>query len=620
MCLTIYMLAMRSWRGGMAFLAICAGCLTQDTVGPRSGHNVSDPDRRQTLPNPTDVGMKGGHYPTLTGAQVQKTFTAGSDTWWENINPTGEQVCSSSTAYWSKHETCSVLALQKYSTSRAARTYLAIDFDTSSIPDDAVIVGAPVIRLYLTDAVRDSNQTSPPDSLGCPPPPGLYPEQICQGIEPICHNVGVYFGDVGSIGAGMNSVDSVVTECGTIYRPSTNRPIQPCTPMPCYVTILTQDSTFVSKTGVSRYGIDLESSRPNVVSLYVFESADNSDKPLLDVEWTRFDFYGAALGSERWAGFDTLLVPDLVSAASYERLDETLPVYLVWQNSGATGLRKLAPAIRINQASWWNTPGFGAADFTVSVLYTPPIDQEYHACPQGQGLDEVTLNDDGTLTVRDLNFGGIGSRVRIELRAVHPSPDTALVRVVALQWNNPGTYYDGELGRNVDAAPDGSHPGVVVMEESIDLVSTVSFPVRLPTRIVEWVCTDISGALPIRIVEETDLAALSAEMGHPVRWGFGSETRNYQVNVTLFGSSALYIDASDLAMMAADINSDSCTGPSKTGEGDKEKILAWFGIAATGEMVAVGPAGELLPGYEIVDWEQNRRAIADPYGWRTQEP
>ena len=33
-------------------------------------------------------------------------------------------------------------------------------------------------------------------------------------------------------------------------------------------------------------------------------------------------------------------------------------------------------------------------------------------------------------------------------------------------------------------------------------------------------------------------------------------------------------------------------------------------------MVAAGPNGEILPEYEVVDVEKNRRAIADPYGYR----
>ena len=105
-----------------------------------------------------------------------------------------------------------------------------------------------------------------------------------------------------------------------------------------------------------------------------------------------------------------------------------------------------------------------------------------------------------------------------------------------------------------------------------------------------------------------------------MQWGFGSEAKNYHVNVGMFGSSsALYIDAVDLAMMAVDLDVDDCTA-SKPGESDKDKILAWFGIQATGGVIEVGPNGETLPEYAIVDIEQNQRAIADPDGWQNENP
>ncbi len=423
----------------------------------------------------------------------------------------------------------------------------------------------------------------------------------------------------------MGHVDSVVTECAPslFYRNAQHCVIQG-NGTGAYAEILAQDLALVSKTQITRYGIDLENPEDDSVFFYEFNSADApSNKPMLDVEWTRYDFYSAALGSARWAGFDTLLSPDLETSASWEALSESLQVYLVWQNSGATGLHKLSTPIPINDAPWWGSSGFSAEDFSV-VVYGPEIDAEYHACPSGDG-PQVALHEDGTLTVKDLKFGGIGSKTRIELRAMHPDPDSALVRVVVLQWDHPGTYYDAELETEVDAAPDGSHAGIVVQEDSIYVDSGFPFPLRFPARIVEWVSADISGVEPMRVVDEADLAALSAELGHAVNWGFGEETPNYQLNVNMFGYSALYIDAMDLSLLVTDIG-DSCAGVSKPGVGGatvssaRDRILAWFGIAASGQVVQTGPAGELGPGYEVVDYEQNRRAIADPYGWRHQEP
>ena len=608
----------------LAVLVFCFGCL-EDSVGPGDATKNGAGSTRPP-------GIKGGNLPTLS-THPPRTFTAVKDTWWENISGQGTSLCTSDSTVWAKYEPCASLLLQRYDSGKIARTYLAIDFGTGDIPDDAIVTKA-TIRLFLTKATRNSNQTSPPPALACPPcAPGLceYDEQPCApGFH--CRNTGMYFGHVDNPGAGMTKVDSVVTDVcdSTVYVLSQAQNSLIYNGLNSYATIDVPSTAMVSRTKITRYGIDLEDAQNDVVSLFQFNSADApSNKPQLDVEYRTYEFYGAALGSATWAGFDTLLIPDLVGSSSYERLDETLSIWLVWKSSSATGeVQQLDPPIELSAATWWDSLGFGASDFTVSVFYDPPIDQEYHACPEGQGLQNVTLHDNGDLTVQDYNFGGIGSKVRIELRATDPDPVRSLVRVIALQWDNPGTYYDA-FGDTVNAAPDGSHAGIVTMSEDIrlDPPDSLSFKLRLPTRVVEWVSTDIAGVDSIRVVNEADLAALSAELGYPVRWGFGTETRNYHVNVTMFGGSALRIDASDLAMMATDLDRDRCTGAAKiaasgsTAAGsNKEKILAWFGVAATGEMVPAGPAGELLPGYAIVDWEQNRRAIADPYGWRNQQP
>ena len=76
--------------------------------------------------------------------------------------------------------------------------------------------------------------------------------------------------------------------------------------------------------------------------------------------------------------------------------------------------------------------------------------------------------------------------------------------------------------------------------------------------------------------------------------------------------------------MAAKLGVNHCN-PSKatTPEAianERDAILTWFGIAATGGMIEVGPNGETLPEYAIVDPEQNRRAIQDPYGYQKVNP
>ena len=70
-------------------------------------------------------------------------------------------------------------------------------------------------------------------------------------------------------------------------------------------------------------------------------------------------------------------------------------------------------------------------------------------------------------------------------------------------------------------------------------------------------------------------------------------------------------------MLAADMNKQCLLSKPDTGN-EVAAMLEWFGIAATGRMVDVGPPGYpmLIPEYDIMDWERNRRAIADPSGFR----
>lgn len=599
-------------RAGRLLLigAVCVSCSDDNLpTSPKSGALAVEPELR----------IKGRNLPEIAGSSTTSTFTAVWDTWWENISGGSTGLCTSNTTVWNKWDSCGLLNLQRWYIGKVARTYLALDFDTSPIPDDAIILDSPILRFRLIEAAEVDQTTEPPSLLCDFANPG--------GNSLDQNDTGVYFGQVDSAGAGGALVDSVVTDACTATVYEDRRPDRILRRADPIATIADLLPSWVSKTKITRLGIDLEDQIQNKVLLWQFFSADSAGyEPTLSVQWSRYDFYGAALGSPCWAGFDTLLVPDLNSSGTYERVDERLPIYLVWRHSEATGLQKLTPPMRIDSTSWWGAADFSYDDFAVSWTLDPTLDVEYHACPEGVSLDEVVLHDDGTLSVKDTNFGGIGSNVRIELRAMHSNPDSALVRVIVLQWGPPGTYVDAE-GDSVDAAPDGSHAGIVTIADEVELgVAGRAISLRVPKRIVEWVSTDIAGVEPVRLVDEADLAALSAEMGHPVNWGFRGETRNYQVNVTMFGASALYIDGPDLAMMAADLDEDDCTGASKlaasgTASGsDKAAIFAWFGIAATNEMVPVGSGGELVPGYAIVDWEQNRRAIADPYGWRNQEP
>jgi hypothetical protein len=74
------------------------------------------------------------------------------------------------------------------------------------------------------------------------------------------------------------------------------------------------------------------------------------------------------------------------------------------------------------------------------------------------------------------------------------------------------------------------------------------------------------------------------------------------------------IDATDLSLFTYYLGNSRCE-PSKANPDERAAILRWFGIAATGQLLAVGPMS--LPEYAVVDREQNLRAIADPYGYRS---
>lgn len=557
------------------------GCVSQDAVAPGGETDVDD---ILQPPRGSNSWMKR-RLPTLATVGTDTTFKARWDGWISRGMNTGG--CADS-SYSVPDTVCQVVQVGRWSDATCCdnegRTFGVWDFNTSMIPDDAIILNVS-FTVHVENVYTKTQYTPPGVVVSCTLP--LDWEISATGLR---LQVGLSWLAVTSIGQVIP--DSVpyafVTECTHTDTPGNYLGDLKGGDSGTYVNA----AMYVNKSGPTRIKIDSEVALLNTYTLFsLYSKRHPINKPAeLNVIWrSAYELYGATLGDPHWAGFDTLLAPDLGSSLTYERLDETLPVFLVYTCSDSTGglPQKLSEPVRINSTSWWGTAGFRAQDFADSVYYDPPIDQEYHTCPQGQGLEEVTLNEDGTLTVKDLNFGGVGSRVRIELRSTDPDPQKSMVRVIALQWDNPGSFTDVERGP-VDAAPDGIHRSIVTLAHNVVLQTGISFPVWLPTRVVEWVSTDISGLEPIRKVDSVDLAALSLELGRPVRWGFGGESGNYHVNVAMFSSSALYIDSADLAMMAADINSDDCT-LAKTLQSDKDKILAWFGIAATGNLIKSDP-------------------------------
>lgn len=79
---------------------------------------------------------------------------------------------------------------------------------------------------------------------------------------------------------------------------------------------------------------------------------------------------------------------------------------------------------------------------------------------------------------------------------------------------------------------------------------------------------------------------------------------------------ASYIDQADLSALAADFGKQCTLLPKPGSASEMAAMLEWFGVASTGRMIVVGPQGETVPEYTIVDQAKNLRAMADPYGYK----
>jgi len=312
------------------------------------------------------------------------------------------------------------------------------------------------------------------------------------------------------------------------------------------------------------------------------------------------------------------LTPDLESAEAGEKLDITLPIYLVYQNInaglGGTGIEPVPNGPkRIDDVISSDV----LDEFKAEIFYDLAFDVEYHACPDGEGLDapqpdSYPINQDGTLHVQDLNFGGIGSGTVIQLTRDYEITGGFGRTVVVVGWARPGTQFD-YCGGAFNKLP--GDVGCISWPVSGILAGNL-VPVYVPRKVVLWVSTDAAGTTP-RAVDASDLAALAAHLDdNGIDWGFtfpsGNEsTRNYHLNFNLDGD----INVSDLAVIAEDLALDNCYDTGKPQSDERDTIFAWFGIEPTGNTVA-DYRGRQLPGYEVVDWSKLRSAVQDPYGYR----
>jgi len=321
----------------------------------------------------------------------------------------------------------------------------------------------------------------------------------------------------------------------------------------------------------------------------------------------QYYYYGATLG-EGWDSFPTKLVPNIEGTpGSFEELNVTLPIYLVWENVNGTQAEISGGPIPITDLSWWDDSW---DEVIIAVYHSGDFYDDYTDCSTDIS---ASLNYDGELTVVDENFGGIGSNTQIQLHWCFEGLESSCEDeyIVVIQWDRPATYYDDNLASDVDAGPGTE----VVIEEGIESSNCICpHDLYVPQQTVEWVSTDARNVSK-GAVDSSDLAELSAHLNENVVWGFdsdgGRDSLTFHVNFAPFTTSADDIDQSDLAAIAADL-SDACSA-SKATATEVAAMLEWFGIAATGEEIFVN--GEMLPEYAVVDEEKNRNAINDPNGY-----
>ena len=348
---------------------------------------------------------------------------------------------------------------------------------------------------------------------------------------------------------------------------------------------------------------------------------------------TRTVIVGVTMSSG-WFGFPNTMMPDYYPVYPYEMLYLELPLYVEWiidwdHTGDLPSAQRLDPPQPLSSFSWFtgNHSRFVAHVEQVGDHNgNPSLIQGHTVCPQGIGLEDpeegsTPLTAEGKLAVWDFH-GGIGAQTRIRLQDCRGGTGCPESYFIILEWDRPNTYYD-----EFTEVPGNYLPGMV-HNAGFTVNHGSAFFCYMPTLSVEWVSADIgvpTGAGPSpRIVDAADLAYFFNFLGQPLRWGFATETPpnspTFQCDFTPFEGSGS-INAADLAAFASDLG-ESCqlTASKPGGRSEAAAILDWFGVAPTGGTVVVGPNGESVPGYEVVDWEKNRRAIADPYGYSRNVP
>jgi hypothetical protein len=336
--------------------------------------------------------------------------------------------------------------------------------------------------------------------------------------------------------------------------------------------------------------------------------------------------YGATI-SQGWSEMPSRMAPDYVRNSPLERLDQTLPVYIDWEIPTYImpgGCAPCAPPnpTRVNPPRpLASEPWFvGHANDFIPLIVQPLDTMDYTACAADNGLEQpltTPLSASGRMRVADIHGGTSGDTAIFWLRYVCVG-SFCEYWVFVVRWNRAQTYTDEDTGARVDALP----------QQAVTRPNEILFPRRCPTPCVianlwsemfvtQWVSTDASETSR-RIVDASDLAALSVEFGNPVRWGYdppvggGPASRNYHLNFAPFND---VIDTADLSAYAFDIGK-SCGLTKTTPEGAPDALMQWFGFARTGRQIEIVPGQPSVPEWKLVDATQNHRAILDPHGYR----
>lgn len=342
-----------------------------------------------------------------------------------------------------------------------------------------------------------------------------------------------------------------------------------------------------------------------------------------------FHLYGASLG-ENWNGMDGRMAPDYVATSPLQRLDRTLPVYIDWEISTYIMPGGCAPCEAPNPTrvspprSLANEPWFigHANEFGQQIVQNIEVDGDYTTCAAGQGLEEPLtspLTADGRMRVADIH-GGISDDTAIYWVRYQCMGTFCEYWAFVVRWNRVQTYTDLDIQARRDPLP-----GATVTQRN-----QIQFPrfcgtactidnIWSETFITQWVSSDASQTSP-RVVNASDLAALSAHLNQPFKWGYdpplgeGPASRNYHVNFAPFNDD---IGSDDISAFAAD-NGKSCGLAKATAEAERDALMSWFGFDRSGRQVEVVPGEPPVPEWVLVDAEQNHRAILDPEGYTSQ--